>query len=85
MLFTGVTKRLEVIVCKTKNLNATSESILARPIGRQSSVILRRPQKFNPYSTYNLTLLNNVKKMEDGTHFCGLLRTSELYKENLKQ
>ena len=38
-----------------------------------------------PSSTCNLTLLNNVKKMEDGTHFCGLLRTSELYKENLKQ
>ena len=22
--------------------------------------------------------------MEDGTHFCGLLRTSELYKDNLQ-
>ena len=65
MLFTGVTYKTSWGDSKTKNVNATSESILAQPIGRQSSVILRRPQKFDPYSTDNFTLLSNVKKMED--------------------
>ena len=41
---------------------------------------MRRSQKFGPSSTYNLTLLSQVKKrVEDGANFCGLLRISELY------
>ena len=42
-------------------------------------VFLRRPHRFGPSSTYNLTLLSNVKKrVEDWPNFCGLLRISEL-------
>ena len=42
-------------------------------------VFLRRPHRFGPSSTYNLTLLSNVKKrVEDWPNFCGLLRIFEL-------
>ena len=34
--------------------------------------------KIVPSSTYNLTLLRNVKKLEDGPNICCFLRISEL-------
>ena len=42
----------------------------------KNSNILREPQKFGPFSTYDLTLLHIVK---NGPIFSGLLRISELY------
>ena len=46
---------------------------------RLSSDILRRPHKFAQSSTYNLTLLSNVKCRDSGRwpNLCGLLRISE--------
>ena len=35
----------------------------------------RRLQEFDPSSTYYLTLISEVKKVEDGPHFCGLLKS----------
>ena len=46
--------------------------------------ILRRPQKFGPFSTFYLTLLSSVNSwVEDGLNFCGFLRIFKLYLEIL--
>ena len=50
-----------------------------------SSDILRRSQNFGQSYSYNLTLVSKIKKVEDWSNFCGLLRISELLFENYGQ
>ena len=66
--------RKKICFCEYEPL----EIIKTNVTSYQSSDILRRPQ-FGPFSLYNLTLLSNATKRENGPNSCGFLRISELY------